>query len=519
MYLGFHASRNPHAVAVQCAESGVSVGYGELDRRSIGIAQLLRDLGLGVDDAVAVLLPNSPDYLAVAWAALRSGLYLTPLNPYMTPDEIAYVVNDCGAKAVISDASYSGILEALPPRLVHCPVRLSFNGPAAGWLDLDAMLGRSSSGSLEQECVGAIHCYSSGTTGRPKGVKLARPLTPIEAGVQRDAATYARAYGLTDATVYLTPAPLFHSAVLHFSVAVLGQGGTVVLFEGKFDARRTLQAMERYRVTHSQWVPTMFSRMLQLPREELERFDLSAHVFALHGAAPCSMTLKHRMIDWWGSILIEAYGCTELYGFTMITAQEWLKHPGSVGKAALGTIHICDDSGAELPAGAIGNIYFEGEQARNFCYTSDPEKTRAAHHPLHDDWATVGDMGHLDSSGYLFLSDRKDFLIISGGINISPQAVEDSLSTHPLVDDVAVFGVPDSEMGEAVKAVVQLRDGANGSEQLAHELIEYTRGKVARHMMPRSVDFVSALPRLPNGKLYKRILRDRYRSEALRISS
>lgn len=513
MYLGHHASRAPEHIALIDADSHEALTYAELDARSNRAARMLRRLGLREGDQIAVLLPNAPEYLALTWAALRSGLYLTPLNTYMTADEIAYIVNDSETKVLVAAYAFLDKLETLTKNTPACAAKILVGGGALeGWLDYDQLMSTESATPLEDESAGSIHCYSSGTTGRPKGVRFERPATPVTEGVQRDARAYARAYRLTSDTVYMTPAPLFHSAALHFCVAVQGQGGTVVITD-RFDARKTLATLERFRVTHSQWVPTMFARMLRLPREEREAFDLSHHQLALHGAAPCPVHLKRQMIEWWGDILLEAYGCTELYGLTVIGTQEWLRHPGSVGKAVLGKIHICDETGTELPAGRNGLIYFEGEQARTFRYTNDPDKTRATRHPAHTDWASVGDCGYVDAEGYLYLTDRRDFLIISGGVNISPQAIEEVLSTHPSVDDVAVVGVPHEEMGEEVKALVQLSVETTASDALAHELIEHTRGRVARYMVPRSIEFVAALPRLPNGKLYKRALRDRYRTE------
>jgi len=517
MYLGYHAQRSPQHTALIIAESQESLTYAQLDERSNRAARLLRRLGLRAGDQIAVMLPNVPEYLEIAWAALRSGLYITPLNTYMTADEIAYIVADCGARVLIASGVYSERLEPLGARLSGRVARLAVGKACDGWEDYRSLVGQESSERLEDERVGAIHCYSSGTTGRPKGVKLEALTTPISDGVQKDAAAYAKAYRLTPDTVYMTPAPLFHSAALHFSVAVHGQGGTVVLME-KFDAQKALDAMERFRVTHSQWVPTMFGRLMRLPKQDREARDLSHHILALHGGAPCPIHLKRQMIEWWGPIIVEAYGCTELYGFTAIDTADWLKHPGSVGRPVLGSIHICDESGAELPAGTPGLVYFGGAQACAFEYHNDPERTRASRHPVHP-WSTVGDIGYTDAEGYLYLTDRKDFLIISGGVNISPQAVEDALISHPLVDDVAVFGVPHHDLGEEVKALVQLADGTAPSEELTRELLEYAKTRIARYMVPRSIEFVTTLPRLPNGKLYKRALRDRYREAALAARS
>ena len=350
--------------------------------------------------------------------------------------------------------------------------------------------------------------YSSGTTGRPKGIM--RPLSGQK--IHEDAGPIVGVvkmlWNIDDSTVYLSPAPLYHSAPLSFCMSAQTHGGTVVMMP-RFDALDALRAIDEYRVTHSQWVPTMFSRMLKLPDAERLAFDLSTHQVAIHAAAPCPEAVKRQMFDWWGPILYEYYAGTEFNGFTHTSPQEWLDHPGTVGKPLVGVIHICDESGAELPTGEPGIIYFEMPQ-RTFEYYKDAAKTRSAEHPEHSNWTALGDVGYVDDDGYLYLTDRATFMIISGGVNIYPQEIEDAMIMHEQVLDVAVIGVPDEEMGEAVKAVVQLADGVSGSDALASELLAYTRDRIAHFKCPRSVDFIDELPRLPTGKLYKRLLKDRY---------
>jgi len=311
--------------------------------------------------------------------------------------------------------------------------------------------------------------------------------------------------------VYLSPEPLYHAAPLGYVLTVLSWGGTVVMME-RWDAEQALALIERYRVTHSQWVPTMFVRLLKLPDEVRSRYDLSSHKVAVHAAAPCPVEVKRRMIDWWGPILYEYYAGTEASGSTFITSEDWLAHPGSVGRAALGVLHVCDEAGNELPTGETGLIYFERD-APTFEYHNDPAKTAAARHPLHAGWNALGDVGYLDEEGYLYLTDRQAFMIISGGVNIYPQAIEDALVTHPKVQDVAVFGVPDPDMGEAVKAVIEPAPGHQPTEELASELLEFARSKLAHYMAPRTIDFIAEMPRLPTGKLYKRLLKDKYWSK------
>jgi fatty-acyl-CoA synthase len=349
--------------------------------------------------------------------------------------------------------------------------------------------------------------YSSGTTGRPKGIK--RPLSGATIDDQNMIALmFAGLYGMDADSVYLSPAPLYHSAPLIYSTGVQTLGATVVCME-KFDEAHALELIERHGVTHSQWVPTMFVRMLKLPEELRHRHDLSSLEVAIHAAAPCPVEVKRAMIDWWGPVLYEYYAGTEGNGMTFISSPEWLEHPGSVGKPVLGTLHICDEDGAELATGETGLVYFE-QPVMPFEYHGDPDKTRSAQHPVHPNWSALGDVGHVDADGYLYLTDRKSFMIISGGVNIYPQEIEDCLVVHPKVADVAVFGLPDPEMGEFVQAVVQPADGVAATAELAAELRDHARAHIAHYKVPRVIDFRPELPRLPTGKLYKRLLRDEY---------
>jgi fatty-acyl-CoA synthase len=379
-------------------------------------------------------------------------------------------------------------------------------GTIPGWESYEDALAGASPEPLAEEWIGDSMLYSSGTTGRPKGIL--RPLPQMTAAEGFAMRQMGNQYGYGPDTVYLSPAPLYHAAPLAFVLGVLSFGGTVVMME-RFDAEQALQMIERYGVTHSQWVPTMFVRMLKLPEEARKAHDLSSLKIAVHAAAPCPVEVKRQMIEWWGPLLFEYYAGTEGSGATFITSEDWLKHPGSVGKAGVGILHICDENGNDLPPGEAGLIYFEREIA-TFEYHNDPAKTRAARHPQHENWNALGDVGYMDEDGYLYLTDRQAFMIISGGVNIYPQAIEDALITHPKVGDVAVFGVPDAEMGEAVKAVIEPAPGQEPTDELAAELLDYARSKLAHYMAPRSLDFIVEMPRLPTGKLYKRLLRDAY---------
>src|SRR5579859_554577 len=508
-YLADHARLTPDKPAVISADTGRAVTFGELNERSNRLANAFFDAGLRRGDHIAILMENNLAFMAPVWAAFRSGLYVTAVNRYLPPDEVAYIVGDCGAKAVVTSWEKRETAAALADLIPAVTTRLMVGGTIPGWDSYEEALARSAPEPLEQEWMGDSMLYSSGTTGRPKGILRPLPeVSPAEGFANRQ---LANRYGLSAEAVYLSPAPLYHAAPLGYVLTVLSWGGTVVMME-RFDAEQPLALIERYKVTHSQWVPTMFVRMLKLPLEVRTRYDLSSHRVAVHAAAPCPLEVKRRMIEWWGPILYEYYAGTEASGSTFITSEDWLAHPGSVGRAALGILHICDEAGNELPTGETGLIYFERD-APTFEYHNDPAKTAAARHPLHPGWNALGDVGYLDEEGYLYLTDRQAFMIISGGVNIYPQAIEDALITHPKVHDVAVFGVPDPEMGEAVKAVIEPAPGHEPGEDLATELLDFARGKLAHYMAPRSIDFIEAMPRLPTGKLYKRLPRDAYWSE------
>jgi fatty-acyl-CoA synthase len=506
MYVADHAKDTPDKPAMIAAESGARVTYAELNERSIRLANFLRAQGLKRGDHIAILMENNLRYAEVVWAAFRSGLYLTAVNRYLPPDDTAYIVNDCMAKAIVSSYDRREIVAPVGPLIPNCQIRLMVDGTIDGWASYEDAIAAASPAPLAEEPMGDSMLYSSGTTGRPKGILRPLPdMTVVEGFELRQS---MNRYGFSRETTYLSPAPLYHAAPLGYVTMVLGYGGTVIMME-RFDPEAALRYIEKYKVTHSQWVPTMFVRMLKLPAEARGKHDLSSHAVAIHAAAPCPVDVKRQMIEWWGPIVHEYYAGTEGTGATIIDSADWLAHPGSVGKPALGILHICDEEGTELPIGESGLIYFEREQM-TFAYHNDAAKTRAAQHPAHDNWMSLGDVGYVDEEGYLYLTDRKAFMIISGGVNIYPQAIEDALILHPKVGDVAVFGVPNEEMGEEVKAVIEPAPGVPPSEELAAELIAFSRERLAHYMTPRSVDFIDEMPRLPTGKLYKRLLKDRY---------
>jgi acyl-CoA synthetase (AMP-forming)/AMP-acid ligase II len=510
MYPGRTAEELPDKPAVVMAGSGEVVTYAELEARSCRLARLFRAAGLQRGDHVALFLENHPRYLEVYWAAMRSGLYLTTVNRYLTSEEAAYIVDDCGARALVTSAALVDAAQTLPELAKGLELRLMMDGACAGYQAYESAVAEFPGTPPAEQPLGSLMLYSSGTTGRPKGVW--RPMRERQV-TDGDPALLLipRLFGWSADSVYLSPAPLYHSAPIAACASVHGLGGTVVVLE-RFDPRAALAAIERYRVTHGQWVPTMFTRMLKLPDEERARYDVSSQRSALHAAAPCPVHVKERMIEWWGPILDEYYGGTELNGLTFIKSDAWLSHRGSVGRAVLGTLHICDEAGDELPAGQDGLIYFELPEMP-FAYHKDEEKTRRAQHPKHANWSALGDVGHVDDDGYLYLTDRKDFMIVSGGVNIYPAEIENALVAHAKVLDAAVFGVPNDEFGEEVKAVVQLVEDASPSQELEQALLEHCREHLAGFKCPRSVDFTPELPRLPTGKLYKRLLRDRYWGE------
>ncbi len=506
MSIGSHAARAPDRAAVIDAATGETVTYRELDDRSNRLAQYLHAAGLHRGDTIALFMENTLRFLEVVWAARRSGLYLTAVNRYLTVDEAAYIIDDCDARVLVSSHARADVAALLPERLPRCRDFLMMGGAVEGWQSYEDAVASCPAEPLEEQWLGDVMLYSSGTTGRPKGVR--RPLQPLTVDQAGLTAEFVRSYGFDDSSIYLSPAPMYHAAPLIFSMGVHIHGGTVVMMP-RFDPEEALALIERHRITHSQFVPTMFVRMLKLPEPVRRRYDLSSHRVAIHAAAPCPVEVKREMIAWWGPIIHEYYGATEGNGMTRIDSAAWLAHPGSVGKPIIGVVHICDENGEDLPAGESGLVYFERD-TMPFAYYKDPDRTRASQHPRHPAWSTLGDIGYLDAEGYLYLTDRKAFMIISGGVNIYPREIEDALVAHPAVRDVAVFGLPDPEMGEQVKAVVEPMDGFEPSNALAAELTTFARERLAHYKVPKSLDFIDALPRLPTGKLYKQGLRAEY---------
>lgn len=486
------------------AQSTTVVTYAALDQRSNQLAHLFRNLGLEAGAGIALLMENRAGFFDICWAAQRSGLFYTPVSTHLKAEEIAYIVGDCGARIFIASGAYRKQAERLARDLAPSTILLWVGAPIPGYQPLDESADSAPSTPISDETSGSSMLYSSGTTGYPKGIR--RPLTgeAIDAFPVRYHSFRDR-YEFDPETVYLSPAPLYHAAPLGFTMATLTFGGTCIVMP-RFDPAHALALIERHRVTHSQWVPTMFIRLLRMEEATKQRYDLSSHRIAIHAAAPCPVDVKAKMIDWWGPIVHEYYAGSEGVGSTHIDAQEWLRKPGSVGRSASGELHIVADNGAELGPGEVGTIFFS--DAPRFHYHNSPEKTAAAF--TEKGWGTLGDVGYVDEEGYLYLIDRKANMIISGGVNIYPQEAENVLLGHPAVLDAAVFGVPNRDFGEEVKAVVQLARGACAGPDLEATLVEFCRSKIAAIKCPRSIDFEPTLPRLPNGKLHKRELKARY---------
>ena len=507
MYTGKHAHLRPLQPAFIMASSGEAVTYRELEARCNRLAHLFRRHGLKRLDHYAIFMENNSRYLEACGAGERSGLYFTCVNSYLTPVELAYILNNSCARIVVTSLAK---LDVAREALKECPkVELCIVADGAGESERIVGLQEATAGlpgtPIADECVGTAMLYSSGTTGRPKGIL--RPL-PEQPPVQNlplfDFLT--KLWHCREGMIYLSPAPLYHSAPQAAVNLTIRTGGTAIIMES-FDPQRYLELVETWGVTHSQLVPTMFSRMLKLPEEVRKRYDLSSLEIAVHAAAPCPVQVKDDMIRWWGPIIHEYYGATEGLGFTACNTEEWLAHRGTVGKVLLGDLHILDANMKECPTGTAGTVWFK--TATPFEYFNDPNRTKEAC-SADGSMSTVGDVGYVDADRYLYLTDRATFMIISGGVNIYPQECENLLITHPKIADAAVFGVPNDDLGEEVKAVVQPMPGIAAGPDLAQELISFCSQSLSRQKVPRSIDFEEQLPRLPTGKLYKRLLRDRY---------
>jgi long-chain acyl-CoA synthetase len=499
------AETYPHKPAIIMGESGEMVTYRQLDERSNQGAQLFRSLGLKSGDHIGMMLENNRQFLEIVWSAQRCGLVFTPISTHLKRSEAAYILQNCGAKLFIGSLELATVAEQLLGEATGVEHYLMVGGIKPGFDSWEEATDLQPNTPIADQCNGVPMLYSSGTTGQPKGVFVSD--YPKDVNSPTFAAGLGAVFGFGEETVYLSPAPLYHAAPLHYSMMTTYHGGTIVVME-KFEPELALKLIEEHRVTHSQWVPIMFNRMLKLPQAVRDAYDMSSMQVAIHAAAPCPVEVKEKMIAWWGEIIVEYYAASEGVGFTLIDSANWLTHKGSVGPALLGELHILDDDGNEVPTGETGTVYFGGGQAR-FHYHNEPAKTAEAYNEK--GWATTGDVGYVDKDGYLYLTDRKNFMIISGGVNIYPQEVENLLASHPKVGDVAVFGIPNEEFGEEVKAVIEPVNWADATDETAIEIMEWLRERISHIKLPRSLDFSQKLPRMDNGKLYKRHLVDQYR--------
>ncbi len=509
MYPGNYATAHPDRAAFIMANSGLEVSYAEFEARSNRLAHLLRAEGLAHADHYSVFMENNERYLESCAAGERAGLYYTCINSYLTADEVAYIIQNSESQILITSRAKQ---ETALAAAAQCPLLrriLVVDGDPTtlsdDCRDFATACAEHPDSPIADEQLGTSMLYSSGTTGRPKGIIRPLPMQP-PAEPLPIFQFLGQLWGYQEDMVYLSPAPLYHSAPQAAVNLALRIGGTVIIME-RFDALEYLALVERYQVSHSQLVPTMFSRMLKLPEEDRNKYNLSSLRIAVHAAAPCPVMVKEQMIDWWGPIIHEYYGATEGLGFAACNTEEWLAHKGTVGRVVLGELAVLDDDMQPVPLGEPGTLWFE--TATEFSYHNDPEKT-AESTSADGNMTTVGDVGYVDADGFLYLTDRKTFMIISGGVNIYPQECEDLLISHPKVEDAAVFGVPNTDLGEEVKAVVQAATGVTGDQTLTEELLVYLSEHLSRQKIPRSVDYVEEMPRLPTGKLYKRLLRDKY---------
>lgn len=506
------AQQQPDRAALIDLGSGQTLSFKTLNDRVQRAAVWLVQLGLPAGAGVMIVMENRPEIIEIGLAARRCGLYFTPTSTHLTQPELAHIAKDCQAQILlVSEQTAEIAIELLKhPGLKHLHV-FCVGQPKVKILPdyEDALDAIDPATQLPLRPLGRDMLYSSGTTGFPKGVRRALVSAELRDQPEPEVLSWQRNYSFDEHSVYLSPAPLYHAAPLRYVMRTVEAGGCAVLMK-KFDAEQALALIEKYRVTHSQWVPTMFVRMLELPEDVRKRYDLSSMRVAIHAAAPCPVHVKQALLDWWGDIVYEYYGGSEGFGVTMIDPLDWRRHPGSVGRATLGVIHIVDEeSGQELPVGEVGKIYFSG--GPKFEYWNDPEKTRNAYNE--QGWATYGDMGYVDADGYLYMADRRTDLILSGGVNIYPQEIENAISQHPAVQDVAVVGVPDEIFGQVPKAIIQLRDHSQGNESMAHSIIEFCGPHLSKIKMPRTIVFEEALPRLETGKLLRRVLKERFKTD------
>jgi len=509
MFPGAHLDTHADKPALVMSGSGFTQTYAELDAAANRLSRLLRSAGFAPGDHIAICMENHDRYLEIIWGCHYAGLVYTACSSRLQSAELEYIINDCGARGYITSkykADQAGEVLATTPAV---ELRLMLDGTIDGYESYETAVEAQSAEPLDEERIAGLDMlYSSGTTGMPKGISREFPNEPLALFNNGVTGLCQLLFAVDDTKRYLSPAPFYHAAPLRFCMSMHALGATIVAMEN-FDAERYLQLVDEHSITHSQVVPTMFVRMLKLPEETRTQYDVSSLEYVIHAAAPCPVPTKKSMLDWFGPVIHEYYAGSEGNGFVYAAPEAWLAHEGTVGSPINCTIRICGEDGEEVPQGESGTVFFEG--GGSFEYHNDPEKTKSSRHPK--GWSTLGDVGYLDADGFLYLTDRKAYMIISGGVNIYPQEAENVLVTHDKVIDVAVFGVPNDDFGEEVKAVVQPREMPAtdaDAEALAGELIQFCKSQIADVKCPRSIDFRPELPRHPTGKLYKRLLKDEY---------
>jgi len=503
------ADAQPERVVVTQAESGITYRAGDMARNARRMAQWLAAQGLQAGDTVAVLLENRREILELVLAAREAGLYAAVISTHLTPAEVRYIAHDSGSKLLLVSSKTWPNAQAAAQELGLPAYSVDRDTPGTLLLQ-EALAEDIASVDLSQRPLGRDLLYSSGTTGLPKGIK--KPLLDAALRGQQDpeVASWKRNMRFDESAVYLSPAPLYHAAPLRYTLRTLDVGGSAIIMS-RFDPELALALIDRHQVTHSQWVPTMLGRLLKLPDEVKRQYQLSSHRVAIHAAAPCPVPLKQGMLDWWGDILLEYYAGSEGCGTTLIDSVQWRAKPGSVGRAVSGQLHIVDDDGEELPAGEVGRVYFSGGGA--FRYLNDDAKTREAINER--GWATYGDIGYVDADGFLYLSDRRADLILSGGVNLYPQEIENALALHEAVEEVAVVGVPHEDFGEQALAVVVLKDGVDANEDTARAIAAQATAQLSKVKQPQRLVFETQLPRLATGKLLRRVLKERFKETPL----
>jgi acyl-CoA synthetase (AMP-forming)/AMP-acid ligase II len=509
MFPGAHLDTHGDKPAIIMGGSGFTQTYRELDDAANRLSRLLRAAGLNPGDHIAICMENHDRYMEVIWGCHYAGLIYTATSSRLQSAELEYIINDCGARAYITSKYKADQAAEIVENTPDVELRLMLDGTIDGYESYEAAVAAQSAEPLDEERVAGLDMlYSSGTTGMPKGIARPFPNEPLTDWGNGVSMLASMLFGVDDSKRYLSPAPFYHAAPLRFCMSMHMLGASIVAMEN-FDAETYLRLVEQHRITHSQVVPTMFVRLLKLPQETRDQYDVSSLECVIHAAAPCPIPTKKGIIDWFGPVVHEYYAGSEGNGFVYCNSEMWLAHEGTVGAPINCTIHICGEDGEEVPQGQAGTVFFEG--GAEFEYHNDPEKTRGSRHEK--GWSTLGDVGYLDEDGFLYLTDRKAYMIISGGVNIYPQEAENVLVTHDKVIDVAVFGVPNDDFGEEVKAVVQPREmpvDDAAAQALAGELIQFCKTKLADVKCPRSIDFRDELPRHPTGKLYKRLLKDEY---------